>query len=156
MVPNFVLGLLFNIPPANPFEADIDNNGKLDTALKEVWYNDSFAWSTDGSALDIETVALHENGHSLELEHFGKIFGTNKNLKIHFSPRTVMNAPYSGIQRDVIGVAKSHYCQNFGAWIQSQTHAKLIMLPVNYQLVLENILALSSKLRKISSCFVLI
>ncbi len=67
-----------------------------------------------------------------------------------------MNAPYSGIQRDVIGVAKSQHCRNFGARIQSQTHDKLIMLPVNYQLVLENILALSSKLRKISSCFVLI
>ncbi len=84
MVPNFVLGLLFNIPPANPFEADIDNNGKLDTALKEVWYNDSFAWSTDGSAVDIETVALHENGHALELEHFVRFLEQTKTLKSIF------------------------------------------------------------------------
>ena len=35
----------------------------------------------------IETVTMHENGHALELGHFGKIFGTDANRKVYFAPR---------------------------------------------------------------------
>ena len=60
----------------------------------------AFTWADDGvSHFDIETVALHEAGHGLSQGHFGKIHGTVANGKIHFSPRAVMNAAYSGVQR---------------------------------------------------------
>ena len=40
---------------------DIDGNGKLDTAFREIYYDPSFSWADDGSSnVDVETVALHE------------------------------------------------------------------------------------------------
>lgn len=97
---------------------DIDSNGRLDTALKEVWYNDAFLWSTDETpnTIDIETVALHENGHALELGHYGKIFGTFANLKLHVSPRAVMNAVILGTLRKPLGTDNAAYCGNFASW----------------------------------------
>lgn len=117
---NFILGvcwtLIFVDESGNP--SDINKDGNADTALKEVWYNDQFPWNTDGNIndADIETVALHENGHALELGHFGKISRTVKNGKIHFSPRAVMNAAYSGVQRDVNKVTNAAHCSQYGGW----------------------------------------
>lgn len=86
-------------------------------ALKEVWYNDNFTWSNDGSAgIDIETVALHENGHALGFGHFGKIFVTNANGKLHVSPRAVMNAAYLWPVRDPLGTDKASFSNVYGDW----------------------------------------
>jgi hypothetical protein len=79
---------------------DINNDGYLDTALNEVYYNDTFGdrrtdragnpWAINQPlpAIDVETVALHENGHSLGLGHFGP------------PPTAVMNPVYGGILHD--------------------------------------------------------
>lgn len=86
-------------------------------ALKEVWYNDEFAWSNDGSTLyDIETVALHENGHALGFGHFGKISVTNANGKLHVSPKAVMNAAYLGPEREPLGTDKASFNNVYGSW----------------------------------------
>ncbi|MDX1640789.1 MAG: hypothetical protein R3220_03770 [Balneolaceae bacterium] len=86
-------------------------------ALKEVWYNDDFTWSNDGSAgIDIETVALHENGHALGFGHFGKISVTNANGKLHVSPRAVMNAAYLGPVREPLGTDKASFNNVYGSW----------------------------------------
>jgi hypothetical protein len=100
----------------NPLDSDRD--GYVDTALKEVWYNDGFAWSSTGAGntIDVQTVALHENGHALEMGHFGKIFETSANSKLHFSPKTIMNASYSGVQRQLDGSALGAHCSIFGSW----------------------------------------
>lgn len=77
---------------------DIDGDNRLDTALNEVYYNNTFGdrkddrvgnpWRIDQPlpAIDVETVALHENGHSLGLGHFGP------------PPDAVMNPVYAGIR----------------------------------------------------------
>jgi hypothetical protein len=65
-----------------------------------VYYNDAFPCNV-GSTYDIETVALHENGHALSQAHFGKAFRTSRNGKLHFSPREVMNAAYSCVQQRI-------------------------------------------------------
>lgn len=72
------------IPP----DDDINNDHYLDTALNEVYYNDGFAWGigVDRPGIDVETVALHENGHSVALGHFGP------------EPDAVMNPVYGGIR----------------------------------------------------------
>ncbi|MDZ7717545.1 MAG: hypothetical protein U5K72_01845 [Balneolaceae bacterium] len=86
-------------------------------ALKEVWYNDNFAWSNDGSSgIDIETVALHENGHALGFGHFGRIFVTNGNNKLHVAPRAVMNASYLGPVREPLGTDKASFSNVYGNW----------------------------------------
>lgn len=78
---------------------DINGDNYLDTALNEVYYNNTFGdpasdranrpWGIDipNPGIDVETVGLHENGHSLELGHFGP------------PPAAVMNPVYAGIRQ---------------------------------------------------------
>lgn len=94
---------------------DIDNNGKIDVAFREILYNDRFLWAIN-SDIDIETVALHEVGHGLSQGHFGKAFLTNSNGKLHFAPRAVMNAAYSGVQQDIKGTDNGGHCSIWGSW----------------------------------------
>lgn len=115
-----VLGVTFTAvftdEDGNP--TDINNDGYADVAYKEVWYNDAFQWTNDpnGAGTDIETVALHENGHALGFGHFGKVFVTEANNKLHASPRAVMNAVILGTQRDLLGNEKSSYNSIYGNW----------------------------------------
>ena len=110
---NSVLGVAFTF-------TFLDQNGDPtnDVALKEIWYNDAFNWSTDGSSgtIDIETVALHENGHALGFGHFGKISVINANGKLKVVPRAVMNAINLGVQRDLLGTDKASYNSVYGKW----------------------------------------
>ena len=85
----FSVTFIFLDRPGGP-PSDINGDGYLDTALNEVYYNDGFSWGIDSPLphIDVETVALHENGHSLGLGHFGP------------PPRAVMNPVYAGINHD--------------------------------------------------------
>lgn len=119
-----VLGVTFTFvwgtnTPDGFVPSDVDADGRDDTAFKEVWYNDAFVWSLNGGGfnpVDIETVALHENGHALELGHFGDIFLTNANGKLHVSPRAVMNAAILGRLRAPLGTDNAAYCGVFANW----------------------------------------
>ena len=108
---DFILGVTFTFSSG----ADVDGNGKLDVDFKEIYYNDAFAWNV-GSTYDVETVAHHEAGHGLSQAHFGDIFGTFANGKIHFAPRAVMNAAYSGVQTSPTGTDIAGHCSNWGSW----------------------------------------
>ncbi|MEK7829947.1 MAG: hypothetical protein AAB401_02620, partial [Acidobacteriota bacterium] len=94
---------------------DIDNNGKLDTAFREILYNNAFTWRIN-SNIDVETVALHEAGHGLSQAHFGTAFRTNSNGVLHFAPRAVMNAAYSGVQQHLAGTDNSGHCSIWAHW----------------------------------------
>ena len=112
----FILAVTFTIiftEGGNP--VDTDNNGKVDVAWREIYYNDAFEWA-DGDDYDVETIALHESGHGLSQDHFGKAFRTNSNNKLHFAPRAVMNAAYSGIQTEIKGSDNGGHCSNWASW----------------------------------------
>jgi len=116
-----VLGVTFTFifidADGNP--SDIDGDGRTDTAIKEVWYNDEFTWTDTGAGgIDIESVALHENGHALEAGHFGKLTAHFKKggVRIQASPRAVMNASYIGPVRSPLGTDKATMCGNYGNW----------------------------------------
>lgn len=117
VLPPSVLGVTFTFFFAQGGSlTDIDNNGKIDVAFREILYNDRFIWRIN-SNIDIETVALHEAGHGLSQGHFGKAFGTDANGKIHFAPRAVMNAAYSGVQQDINkGTDNGGHCSIWGSW----------------------------------------
>ena len=96
---------------------DIDNNGKEDVAFREIYYNNEFPWGINTDwPIDVETVVLHETGHGLSLDHFGKYLKTDKNGKFHFAPRAVMNAGYTGVQQYLTGTDLGGYCSIWGSW----------------------------------------
>jgi hypothetical protein len=115
----FILGVTFTLIWADSNgPTDIDNNKKQDVAFREIYFNDAFNWAV-GDHYDIETVALHEAGHGLSQGHFGKAFITPKNGKIHFSPRAVMNASYSGIQTEILKTDNAGHCSIWANWSQN-------------------------------------
>ena len=115
-----ILGITFTFVwidgPGGP-PTDVDNNNKFDTAFSEIYYNDDFDWG-DGTddTIDIQTVALHEAGHGLSQAHFGKLHRTDRNGKFHFSPRAVMNAGYTGVQRSLAATDSAGHCSNWASW----------------------------------------
>lgn len=115
---NNVIGVTFTFVftdgPGGP-PTDIDNNRKLDVAFREILYNDFFAWAIDGD-IDVETVVLHEAGHGLSQAHFGTAFSTDANGVLHFAPRAVMNAAYSGMQQDLTGTDNGGHCSIWASW----------------------------------------
>lgn len=99
---------------------DINGDNYLDTALNEVYFNDAwgnpatpdgranFPWNIGGLPIpniDVETVGLHENGHSLGLGHFN-------------GPVAVMNASYAGPRVDPLPVDHAGMCAVYGSWPQ--------------------------------------
>lgn len=110
----FSVTFIFINPDGSP--TDINGDNYLDTALNEVYYNDTFGDPGDDRAgnpwginiplpgIDVETVALHENGHSLELGHFGP------------PPPAVMNPVYAGIRQDPLPADESGMNAVWSSW----------------------------------------
>ncbi len=117
---NLILAVTFTfiwIDGPEGLPTDIDGNGRLDTAFREIYYNDAFDWGDGtGGTIDMETVALHEAGHGLSQTHFGKLFRTDRNGRFHFAPRAVMNAGYTGVQRILRGTDNGGHCANWASW----------------------------------------
>ncbi|MBA7649422.1 hypothetical protein ES703_57219 [subsurface metagenome] len=116
----YIIGVTFTAvwldsPGGEP--TDIDNNRKEDVAFREIYYNNAFPWGIDTDwPIDVETVVLHETGHGLSLDHFGKFLKTDKNGKFHFAPRAVMNAGYTGVQQYLTGTDLAGHCSIWAAW----------------------------------------
>jgi hypothetical protein len=112
---SFILGVTFTLT----WTEDINADGVGDVAIKEIYYNDAFNWQdrvATGQGVDFHTVALHETGHALSQAHFGKVSRTESNGKVHFSPRAVMNAGYSGTNRVIAKTDKAGHCSNWSNW----------------------------------------
>ena len=115
----FILAVTFTLVFVDDYgyPTDLDRNHEYDTALAEVYYNNEFRWTVTGTGgVDIETVALHENGHTLGLGHFGNIFLTDANSKLHIAPRAVMNAVYVGPLRVPQRTDLAGLCGEYANW----------------------------------------
>jgi hypothetical protein len=111
-----VLGITFTYGFVSGGEfTDIDGNGKLDVSFREIYYDPSWIWRIDDN-IDVETIALHEMGHGLSQAHFGKMFGTNKNGKLHWAPFALMNSGYVGVQQELTGTDRGGHCSIWAAW----------------------------------------
>ena len=100
----------------NGTPTDINHDNYLDAALNEVYYNDTFGDRRNDRAgnpwginialpgIDVETVALHENGHSLGLGHFGP------------PPDAVMNPVYAGIRHEPLQADTTGICIIYNNW----------------------------------------
>ena len=102
---------------------DIDGNGKIDVAMREIYYNDQYEWADNGvegvqpsgvRVFDLPTVAIHEAGHGFSQAHFGNIGRQNGALVAR--PRTVMNAIYGGLLRNLTGNDSGGHCSNWANW----------------------------------------
>ncbi|UXP32270.1 hypothetical protein N6H18_18180 [Reichenbachiella agarivorans] len=97
--------------------------GKEDKAYTEVWFNDGFTWA-EGAGLgviDLESVILHEFGHTLNLGHFGVLqvlTDTETGATDYvYQPVNTMNALYIGEARNFLGPNdKGNYCEAWGGW----------------------------------------
>jgi Matrixin len=110
----FSVTFIFTDAQGNP--SDVNGDNRLDTALNEVYYNDNFGnpagdragnpWGIDIvlPGIDVETVALHENGHSLGVGHFGP------------PPAAVMNPVYAGIRHSPLSVDSAGMCAIYSSW----------------------------------------
>lgn len=110
----FSVTFIFLSAPGVP--SDINGDNYLDTALNEVYYNDTFGdrrddragnpWGIDVNlpGIDVETVALHENGHSLGIGHFGP------------PPAAVMNPVYAGINQEPDTIDHAGMCTVWSSW----------------------------------------
>lgn len=119
-----ILGATFTFIWVNGSDepTDIDQNGKLDVFVREIYMNDGFNWQDAPNDVlfngiyDYETVLLHEAGHGLSQGHFGKLFGTAANGKLHFAPYALMNAGYTIAQREITATDNAGHCSNWGEW----------------------------------------
>jgi len=104
------------VDDATGVPTDVNGDNYLDTALNEVYYNDTFGdpkndrsgnpWGIDVAlpGIDVETVALHENGHSLGIGHFGP------------PPDAVMNPVYAGIRQSPLDIDHAGMCAVWSSW----------------------------------------
>jgi hypothetical protein len=99
----FSVTFIFVGADGNP--SDVNKDGYLDTATNEIYYNDGFSWllGTPGG-IDLETVALHEVGHSLGLGHVGPPL------------EAIMNPVYSGVRRSLLPLDHALLCSVWSRW----------------------------------------
>ena len=114
----------FTTKPGGTEYTDVDRDGKGDVAFTEVWFQNApprMSWTTQASTAfgttgyDAQTLALHELGHSLGLDHFGRLFENGRG-EMQGAPFAVMNASAIASQRTPAGSDASALCSSYAGW----------------------------------------
>jgi hypothetical protein len=109
---------------ADDVPTDVNSDGRLDTGLVEIYYNNAFFWGTTRAlnVVDFYSIIAHETGHSLGLAHFGQVFVTKKDAAdglqiadIKYAPLALMNAVYVTGRNEIAGSDLSSYCMIWGS-----------------------------------------
>lgn len=82
---------------------DLDGDQKLDVAANEIYFNDGFSWQI-GNGYDVETVALHELGHSLGIGH------------VDSRHMAAMNPTYAGVRTQLTQNDGAAACPIWASW----------------------------------------
>ncbi len=105
-----VLGVTFLFALTDPAtgEPTKTTRNKIDLSYAEIWFNDGYTWAVGAQPgkIDLESVILHEFGHSLGLGHFGilqQITNEDGTVKLEYQPVYSMNALYIGEPRNFLG-----------------------------------------------------
>lgn len=99
----FSVTFIYVGPDGQP--TDVNGDGYLDTAANEIYYNDGFSWLlAEGRGMDLETVALHEIGHSLGIGHVGPPL------------EAAMNPVYAGADRELHALDRAALCGVWSRW----------------------------------------
>jgi hypothetical protein len=99
----------------NPLDLNGDNY--FDVALSEMYLNDTFGdrsapdragfpWgiNVELPGIDVQSIALHENGHAFEIGHFGP------------PPRAVMNPVYGGLLQTLLPTDRASLSTLWSRW----------------------------------------
>jgi hypothetical protein len=108
--------------------SDIDHDGNADTYSMEVYFNSDSTYTTDpttGDALaviDLESIALHELGHALGMDHFGRteiILDENfefVDIEVNSHSVSLMNTNNYLTTREVSGSDRASFCEIYANW----------------------------------------
>jgi hypothetical protein len=108
--------------------SDVDRDGNADTYAMEVYFNSDSTFTTDPVAgdslfaIDLESIALHELGHALGMDHFGRteiILDENfEFVDIEVNPNSVslMNTNNYLTTRELSGSDVASFCGIYANW----------------------------------------
>jgi hypothetical protein len=116
------------LDPTREF-SDINNDGKHDMFATEIYFNSDGNYVVDDDELgntlffiDLESIVLHELGHALGMDHFGRtkvILDEEGNLVdviINQNSVNVMNTANFFVKRDLSGSDNGSFCGLYGNW----------------------------------------
>ena len=93
-------------------------------AWYELYLNENFDWGTDGSSdkFDLETIFLHELGHTLQVDHVGTLMEYTDQQTgekdYGYFPEAVMNPTASKglVQHELFPQDESAFCSAWTSW----------------------------------------
>lgn len=107
---------------------DIDNDGDPDLTAMEIYFTTDADYVVDDDIgdtlfyIDLESIVLHELGHALGMDHFGRTeitFDEDGNLVdvvLNRNSTPMMNGNNYFINREVSGSDKASFCGIYGSW----------------------------------------